>query len=341
VQPEQARSTPSQRQARRRARLRKRRRRAAALVSVLLAVTGGAVAATNLLGRADPSRSSDGTTSDASPAASSEPASARAESPTGVALDPTLFTRGSCVAFSPISGDRHETVFLDAGHGGRDPGAVGQTTGGQTIHEADETLPVELDAMELLRRDGFRVVVSRTRQTAATRPLPGDVSGGVFTVAGELREIEARDYCADIAHADALVGIYFDAGGSPQDAGSVTAYDRARPFWRRSLALATLVQRDVLATMNSHGWQIPDDGVQSDVSLGGPPLSHQGGVYHHLLLLGPAMRGYFSTPSAMPGALIEPLFITDPFEGSIAASPVGQQAIASGIAAAVASFLPG
>ena len=53
----------------------------------------------------------------------------------------------------------------------------------------------------------------------------------------------------------------------------------------------------------------------SDVSLGGPALSEAAAAYGHLLLLGPAMAGYFATPSQMPGALIEPLFITDPFEG--------------------------
>jgi N-acetylmuramoyl-L-alanine amidase len=40
----------------------------------------------------------------------------------------------------------------------------------------------------------------------------------------------------------------------------------------------------------------------------------------------------------MPGALIEPLFITDPFEGSIAASTTGQQAIAHGMAEAVEQY---
>ncbi len=50
------------------------------------------------------------------------------------------------------------------------------------------------------------------------------------------------------------------------------------------------------------------------------------------------MPGYFSTPSQMPGALIEPLFITDPFEGTIAASATGQQAIATGLAQAVAQY---
>jgi N-acetylmuramoyl-L-alanine amidase len=40
----------------------------------------------------------------------------------------------------------------------------------------------------------------------------------------------------------------------------------------------------------------------------------------------------------MPGALIEPLFITDPFEGTIADSTTGQRAIADGIAGAVDQY---
>jgi N-acetylmuramoyl-L-alanine amidase len=52
------------------------------------------------------------------------------------------------------------------------------------------------------------------------------------------------------------------------------------------------------------------------------------------MLLGPAKKGYFSTPSTMPGSLVEPLFITDPFEGSIAASGRGQRVIAAGLARA-------
>jgi N-acetylmuramoyl-L-alanine amidase len=50
------------------------------------------------------------------------------------------------------------------------------------------------------------------------------------------------------------------------------------------------------------------------------------------------MPGYFSSPSQMPGAVVEPLFITDPFEGSIAPSTGGQQVIAAGIAEAVEQY---
>ena len=262
------------------------------------------------------------------------------------ALNPSAFAPGACEAFAPTKGDRHETVFLDAGHGGIDPGGVGTTEDGQTIDEADETLPVELGAMALLRAKGFRVVVSRTMNTTVVRLTAADESGGVLTLQGSHDDVAARDVCANDAEARALVGIYFDAGSSPQDAGSLTAYDTARPFSSRNLALATLVQTDVLAGMNAQGWAIPNDGVLPDTTLGsyvGEPSS--GGIagdaasYNHLLLLGPALAGFFTTPSQMPGAVIEPLYLTDPFEGSIANSPLGQSVVARGIARAVETYL--
>lgn len=43
----------------------------------------------------------------------------------------------------------------------------------------------------------------------------------------------------------------------------------------------------------------------------------------------------------MPGALIEPLFLTDPFEASIAASTLGQQVIAAGLAAGIEQYFAG
>jgi N-acetylmuramoyl-L-alanine amidase len=256
----------------------------------------------------------------------------------GHAIDQSYFEPGSCESFRPTAGDRHRTVFLDAGHGGLDPGGIGVTESGQTIYEAAETLPVELAAMSLLRANGFDVVVSRTRSSTVVRPQPGDISNGLFTVEGEGRDIAARDVCANMTKANILIGIYFDAGASPLNAGSVTGYDAVRPFATQNLRLATLVQTDVLAAMNAQGWTIPDAGVVPDAALGGPALSDVGAAYGHLMLLGPSDPGYFSTPSRMPGALIEPLFITDPLEGSLAASALGQKVIAGGLANAVEQY---
>ncbi len=264
----------------------------------------------------------------------------------GVPIDAATFSPGACVAFEPTAGDRHQTVFLDAGHGGIDPGAVGTTTTGQTIEEADVTLAVERDAMAILRAEGFRVVASRTRSSTVLRLQPRDVSEGVLSLEGAHDDVAARDVCADKSGAGVLIGIYFDAGGSPRNAGSITAYDAARPFSTANLTLADLLQHDVVAAMDAQGWAVPDDGVVSDTTVGslsGDPVS--GGLaaeaqaYGHLLLLGPAMTGFFSTPSEMPGAVIEPLYVTDPFEGSIANSARGQAVIARGVAKAVVQFL--
>jgi N-acetylmuramoyl-L-alanine amidase len=270
-----------------------------------------------------------------------EPTSGSTTGPTGYVrpdafpVDPGEFASGACVSFGPTSGHNHRTVFLDAGHGGIDPGALGVTESGKTIHEADETLAVELDAMVLLRAAGYRVVVSRTGDSNVARLGAADLAGGVLSAAGVHADVAARDVCANRAGATILIGIYFNAGASAADAGSITGYDTARPFAADNLRLATLVQHDVLASLNSRGWQIPDDGVVSDATLGGPPLTAAAARYGHLLLLGPADAPWFTTPSQMPGALIEPLFITDPFEGTVADGRTGQQAIAHGIAEAV------
>ena len=267
------------------------------------------------------------------------PPQAASPLPSASAVDPSAFAAGSCRAFAPTAGNRHQTVFLDAGHGGPDPGAQGSTSDGTPIAERELTLPVVLDALPLLRAQGYRVVVSRTTNGPVVQLGPGDTANQILTVQGEFNDTAARAQCANEAHAAVLVSVHFNSAASPSAAGMLTAYDAARPFAAQNNALASLLQSDIVAAMNTHGWQIPDDGVIDDGGAGAPALSAAAAAYGHLLILGPADPGYFTTPSQMPGALVEPLYLTDPFEGSIAASAAGQQAIASGLATAVNAFL--
>jgi N-acetylmuramoyl-L-alanine amidase len=264
----------------------------------------------------------------------------------GSPLDSSTFAHGACVAFAPTSGDTHKTVFLDAGHGGIDPGGIGVTASGQSVAEAGVNLAIELETMSILRSHGYRVVVSRTSDSTVVRLAPADMSSGALSLQGSHDDVAARAHCANLAHADALIGIYMDSGGSAQDAGSVALYDADRPFSAQSLQLAQLLEANVLFVMNAEGWQIPSNGVQPDTGFGssvGDPsvggLAHLATSYDHLMLIGPAMTGFFTTPSMMPGAVLEPLYLSDPFEGSIAANPADQHVIATALGSAIQQYL--
>ncbi len=250
-------------------------------------------------------------------------------------IAPAMFSPGACVAFAPTQGNRDQTVFLDAGHGGVDPGGTGTTEAGAVIGEAQVDLHVELATAALLRSRGYRVVVSRTRQTTVIRLTKAMTSGALLTATGVRADVAARDRCADMARASILIGIYMNA--FPGGAGCLTMYDASRPFSADNRMLATMLQGDVLAAMNARGWGIPDGGVRPDTGMGSA-VTAADQAYGHLILLGPAKAGYFSTPSRMPGALIEPLFVTDPFEASLAASARGQHVIAVGIVNAVGQY---
>jgi N-acetylmuramoyl-L-alanine amidase len=264
------------------------------------------------------------------------PSSSLADGPIGP-LDPSQFAPGACVAFAPTHGDQHKTVFLDAGHGGPDSGALGHTSTGQQIEEKQLTLPVVLDATQMLQANGYRVVVSRTTDTSIIPMTAGDLNSGGETSTASHNDLAARINCANLAKAFVLVSVHFDAFTTSDATGAMTFYDPGRTFSAANQSLATLLQSDILSALDDTGATIDDRGIQSSIGVGSS-TSAQATAYGRLLLLGPAKPGYLDNPSQMPGALVEPLFITNGTEGSLAASQAGQQAIASGIAKAIGQF---
>ncbi len=257
-------------------------------------------------------------------------------------LDATPIQAGTaprtCLAFSPVRGDRHRTIFVDPGHGGVDSGTYGSTSAGATVYEKQLTLATGLDLLADLRADGFRVVMSRIDDRLVTVATPDDVGAGQLTLTGEHDDTAARIACADAARADMLISLHFNAFSDPTVGGSETIYDSARPFSAANERLAGLAQRDVLAQFDASGWPVPDRGMADDSSVGTPTYTAEAASYGHLLELGPAAPGWLSRPSTMPGILIEPLFLSRPSEADVAASGSGQQAIARGLAQAVDSF---
>jgi N-acetylmuramoyl-L-alanine amidase len=257
---------------------------------------------------------------------------------TAIALDPSYFAQGACTEFVPGGGaTKDETVFIDAGHGGIDPGGTGETSSGAEVTESVVNLAITLDAMKILTGEGYTVVVSRTEQTTVLKLASDDTDDGLLSDTGVEQDLAARDQCANMAHANLLVGLYMDAGTSDEE-GSLTVYDDARPFAADNVKFADLLQADVLAKLNAQGYQIPDDGVSDDAGYGST-ASEAGDSYGHLELLGPAYPvGGFTTPSEMPGALIEPLYLSDPFEATVADSSSGQQVIAEGLSQSVGQY---
>ncbi|HEV8064172.1 MAG TPA: N-acetylmuramoyl-L-alanine amidase, partial [Acidimicrobiales bacterium] len=159
-----------------------RRRRAVLVAAVAIALVVASVIALNtkhpeVASDPDPVGGSAGTYPGTGSGAGPAPKNA-------IALDSSYFAKGSCVLYRPTAGDRHEVVFLDAGHGGLDPGAVGSTESGRTIYESTETLAVELDALSVLRANGFTVVVSRTTNSTVLKLQPADIAGKELSLVG-------------------------------------------------------------------------------------------------------------------------------------------------------------
>jgi N-acetylmuramoyl-L-alanine amidase len=245
---------------------------------------------------------------------------------------------GTCRVFPPLGHDRHLTVFIDPGHGGLDSGAVGTQSSGTRIDEKDVTLAIGLAVLQPLRDAGFTIVLSRTTDSLVGQPEPGNSSGGILNEWGSRYDIQARIACANTSVADLLVSVHMNAFDDPLVGGTETFFDTARPFGAQSARLALIVQRRLVSSLAAAGWTVPDRGVISDVELDPPGWTPLGVEYRHLLELGPAEADYLDQPSQMPGVLIEPVFISDPFEADIAASHDGQAAIASGLVLAIRDF---
>jgi N-acetylmuramoyl-L-alanine amidase len=252
---------------------------------------------------------------------------------------PSAINPGTCIQYSPIGPARHLVVFLDAGHGGVDSGAVGTTSSGVSISEEAATLAVELKALDLLRHAGYGVVVSRTTDTGVAKLATSDYVYGTLTARAVRLDALARAACANTAKADALVAIHFNADSSTQYGGVMTIFDDARSFTPQNLRLATLVQAELTDTYRSAGLGIADLGIVADSASGTPALTARGAAYGHLIELGPQSSGWVDHPSSMPGILVEALHLSRPAEADFANGAKGQSLIASALVAGIEKFL--
>lgn len=251
----------------------------------------------------------------------SEPGSAGAEL---TPVDARRFAPGSCDALRVT--DARATVVIDAGHGGRDPGAVGRTTDGRSVTEKDVTAAVADAVAQRLVDRRIDVVLSRS-------PSVSEPADGPLAIREVQEQLTARARCANAAGAAALVSIHANSFDDETVRGVETVYEQHRALGGASRRLAgDLQKRMVDAWAGLSGRPVPDRGLVDD-SAGGE--STRG----HLVLLGPAVPGYIDEPTRMPGALVEPAFITHPADASLLASSTGVRALAQAIGDGVDGFL--
>jgi N-acetylmuramoyl-L-alanine amidase len=241
---------------------------------------------------------------------------------------------GACVSYAPTRGQPNRTIFLDPGHGGLDPGVVGTGAGGSQVLEKDATLAVATNLTVLLRGAGFRVVMARTADTTVTKLSATDSALGSMSASAEHRDLVARAACANASGADVLLSIHFDGFDDRSVGGTETFYDPVRPFADASRRLAQDLQVALVAGLGE-----ADRGVWTDDQLAAPTLTASGSTYGHLIELGPRSTGWVDDPSTMPGALVEPLFVTNPAEAHLASDPAGQQRIAEALKAGLLKYL--
>ncbi|GAA0766269.1 N-acetylmuramoyl-L-alanine amidase [Erythromicrobium ramosum] len=96
-------------------------------------------------------------------------------------------------------------VVIDAGHGGRDPGAIGTDPEGRKFNEKDITLAIALAVRdELLRQGGIRVALTR----ADDRILP----------------LPYRPEIARLLDADLFISVHADSAGERDDVSGASIY---------------------------------------------------------------------------------------------------------------------
>ena len=239
------------------------------------------------------------------------------------------------MSFGPTRAGSGQTVFIDPGHGGMDPGVVGGTSGRRVL-EKEATLAVGMRLSALLRADGYRVVMARTQDSTVVKLAPADSVLGSLTASAEHRDLATRAACANAAAAAALVSIHFDAYSDRAVGGTGTFYDAARTFAAASHRLAANLQAALVAALGT-----ADRGVWTDDQLAAPTLTSSGSTYGHLIELGPMASGWVDDPSQMPGALVEPLFLTNPAEAQMAGGSAGQRRIAAALETGLVKFLSG
>jgi N-acetylmuramoyl-L-alanine amidase len=151
-----------------------------------------------------------------------------------------LPTNSSSSASSGIDSDalKGKVIIVDPGHGGSNPGAVGNNT-----RESDNNLAVALKLQDKLTRSGAKVIMTRSSDRTVA------AEGSTLT-----QELAARVDLAEANHADMFISLHSNENTDTSIQGATTYYHSDQ-----SVNLAKAVQNSLIAVTGA-----TDKGISQD-----------------------------------------------------------------------------
>ncbi|MCW6062729.1 N-acetylmuramoyl-L-alanine amidase, partial [Clostridium sporogenes] len=187
-------------------------------------------------------------------------------------------------------GDLIRTIVLDAGHGGRDSGALSSQATGR-LHEADIVQKITIKLGKVLKKAGYNVIYTRDKIDLYNYP-------------SVTQNLEDRINVANSIKADLFMSIHADSFDSPSANGYSTHYSSYRPKLDNSGIYTS--------------GDITYDSTPCDAALKSKILSQL--IVNEMSSLGGSNRGisdhnlYVTKNALMPSVLVETGFVSNDAE---------------------------
>ncbi len=221
------------------------------------------------------------------------------------------------------AGPRPRVIALDPGHGGPEAGASAEG-----LVEKDVNLKIALKLADLLRKDGYKVVLTRETDESVSPDYKGASYAG-----GLVHDLQTRVDIANAAEADLFISIHNNGSSDPSESGTEVWYDPLRSFGDRNRALANLVEQSLVDRIRGLGYPVHERGIKDDSNF----RTYRGRAYN-IYVLGPGDGARPHAPTQMPGALGESLFISNAADAAMLRQERTLDAIAAGYRDAIAAY---
>jgi len=239
-------------------------------------------------------------------------------------------------------------VCIDPGHGGWDHGRERMDMGmfgPPWVYESELTLSMSFFLRDELESRGIAVVMTRETGGAVNwrnEDVNGD--GRVLQdtpqglIDGSRDELQARINICNEAGADIMVSIHLNGSDDQSISGYEVFYNTQREFSDQNRDLAAFLHREMTVAFSDLGYETGNRGYTDDINLSAD--MHDFGSEQFLIMIGPGGQrpDYTIVPTAMPGVIIETLFVTNTNDANFILNPANQKRLAVGWADGIENF---